>query len=76
MQEFILNSRGLKLFTCRWLPADRDPRGLIFILHGYAMECSISMNGTFEIIYLFIYFLFFQTERKMENLNWLDQILE
>ena len=45
MQEHILNSRGLKLFTCRWFPANQDPKALIFILHGYAMECSISMNG-------------------------------
>lgn len=44
-EEFILNSRGLKLFTCRWLPANREPKGLIFICHGYAMECSISMQG-------------------------------
>ncbi|KAF8402824.1 hypothetical protein HHK36_010915 [Tetracentron sinense] len=45
-EEFILNSRGLKLFTCRWLPENRDPKALIFICHGYAMECSISMEGT------------------------------
>lgn len=45
-EEYILNSRGLKLFTCRWFPANQDPKALIFILHGYAMECSISMNDT------------------------------
>ncbi|KAJ9684104.1 hypothetical protein PVL29_016547 [Vitis rotundifolia] len=45
-EEFILNSRGLKLFTCRWFPANQDPKALIFILHGYAMECSIFMNDT------------------------------
>ncbi|KAM7499228.1 hypothetical protein LguiA_023642 [Lonicera macranthoides] len=44
--EFILNSRGMKLFTCRWLPANSEPKALIFLCHGYAMECSISMNGT------------------------------
>ncbi|KAF8402826.1 hypothetical protein HHK36_010917 [Tetracentron sinense] len=45
-EEFISNSRGLKLFTCRWLPENRDPKALIFICHGYAMDCSISMEGT------------------------------
>ncbi|KAF8395054.1 hypothetical protein HHK36_018993 [Tetracentron sinense] len=45
-EKFILNSRGLKLFTCRWLPENRDPKALIFICHGYGMECSIAMKGT------------------------------
>ncbi|ONK81768.1 uncharacterized protein A4U43_C01F32680 [Asparagus officinalis] len=45
-EEFIQNSRGLKLFTCRWIPANQDPKALIFLCHGYAMECSISMKGT------------------------------
>ncbi|XP_042457302.1 caffeoylshikimate esterase-like isoform X1 [Zingiber officinale] len=45
-QEFILNSRGIKLFTCSWLPQNREPKALAFICHGYAMECSISMRGT------------------------------
>ncbi|CAA6661787.1 unnamed protein product [Spirodela intermedia] len=33
--EYVENSRGMKLFT-----------SLIFLCHGYAMECSISMRGT------------------------------
>ncbi|XP_058109842.1 caffeoylshikimate esterase-like [Magnolia sinica] len=45
-EEFILNPRGLKLFTCRWLPVNQEPKALIFICHGYAMECSISMKDT------------------------------
>uniref|UniRef100_A0A5B7ARS0 Serine aminopeptidase S33 domain-containing protein n=1 Tax=Davidia involucrata TaxID=16924 RepID=A0A5B7ARS0_DAVIN len=45
-EEFISNSRGMKLFTCRWLPESRKPKALIFLCHGYAMECSISMRGT------------------------------
>ncbi|PSR93068.1 Caffeoylshikimate esterase, partial [Actinidia chinensis var. chinensis] len=45
-EEFVLNSRGMKLFTCRWLPANCEPKALIFLCHGYAMECSISMKGT------------------------------
>ncbi|KAL7137349.1 hypothetical protein ABFS83_10G085200 [Erythranthe nasuta] len=45
-EEYIVNSRGVKLFTCRWSPAaDVDPKALIFLCHGYAMECSISMKG-------------------------------
>ncbi|OAY38696.1 caffeoylshikimate esterase [Manihot esculenta] len=45
-EEFILNPRGLKLFTCRWIPLNQEPIALIFICHGYAMECSITMNST------------------------------
>ncbi|XP_057484754.1 caffeoylshikimate esterase-like [Actinidia eriantha] len=45
-EEFVLNSRGMKLFTCRWLPANCEPKALIFLCHGYGMECSISMKGT------------------------------
>ncbi|XP_058099011.1 caffeoylshikimate esterase-like isoform X2 [Magnolia sinica] len=44
-EEFISNPRGLKLFTCRWTPI-QDPKALIFLCHGYGMECSISMKGT------------------------------
>ncbi|GER29053.1 alpha/beta-Hydrolases superfamily protein [Striga asiatica] len=43
--EHIVNSRGVKLFTCRWAPANVDPKALIFLCHGYGMECSISMRG-------------------------------
>ncbi|KAJ6357809.1 hypothetical protein OIU78_005612 [Salix suchowensis] len=45
-EEFILNSRGLKLFTCKWIPINQEPKALVFICHGYAMECSITMNST------------------------------
>jgi acylglycerol lipase len=45
-EEYILNSRGMKLFTCKWLPLNSQPKALLFLCHGYAMECSISMNGT------------------------------
>ncbi|XP_076909609.1 caffeoylshikimate esterase-like [Bidens hawaiensis] len=44
-EEFIVNSKGLQLFTCRWLPVDTEPRALIFLNHGYGMECSVSMKG-------------------------------
>lgn len=45
-EEFITNSRGLKLFTCQWVPLKQEIKGLIFLCHGYAMECSITMNST------------------------------
>ncbi|TVU01228.1 hypothetical protein EJB05_53330 [Eragrostis curvula] len=46
-EEYILNARGIKLFTCQWKPASNgEPKALIFLCHGYAMECSISMRGT------------------------------
>ncbi|CAN6442478.1 unnamed protein product [Victoria cruziana] len=45
-EEFIVNRRGLKLFTCRWLPTNQESKALIFLCHGYAAECSISMKGT------------------------------
>ncbi|KAJ6814495.1 caffeoylshikimate esterase-like isoform X1 [Iris pallida] len=45
-EEFITSPRGVKLFTCRWLPSTNEPRALIFLCHGYAMECSIYMRDT------------------------------
>ncbi|KAF5742641.1 hydrolase family protein [Tripterygium wilfordii] len=45
-EEYILNRRGLKLFTCKWIPMNQQPKALIFICHGYAMECSVTMHST------------------------------
>ncbi|KAJ0102917.1 hypothetical protein Patl1_06237 [Pistacia atlantica] len=45
-EEYVLNGRGMKLFTCSWVPFNQEPKALIFICHGYAMECSITMNST------------------------------
>ncbi|KAK1409505.1 hypothetical protein QVD17_36031 [Tagetes erecta] len=45
-EEFITNSRGIKLFTCRWVRTDCEPKALVFLNHGYAMECSVSMKGS------------------------------
>ncbi|KAJ8749574.1 hypothetical protein K2173_026223 [Erythroxylum novogranatense] len=39
-EEYIKNSRGVELFTCRWLPCSSSPKALIFLCHGYGMECS------------------------------------
>ncbi|XP_042484151.1 uncharacterized protein LOC122064512 [Macadamia integrifolia] len=41
-----LHCRGSsKLYTRRWLPENTEPEVLIFLCHGYAMECNISMKG-------------------------------
>ncbi|XP_012456488.1 caffeoylshikimate esterase [Gossypium raimondii] len=45
-EEFITNSQGSKLFTCKWIPIKDEPKALIFIFHGYGMECSITMSST------------------------------
>ncbi|KAL1545686.1 acylglycerol lipase [Salvia divinorum] len=44
-EEFIVSRRGVKLFSCRWAPSDTEAKALIFLCHGYGMECSISMRG-------------------------------
>ncbi|KAI3800935.1 hypothetical protein L1987_29035 [Smallanthus sonchifolius] len=43
-EEYIRNSRGVQLFTCRWLPLS-SPKALVFLCHGYGMECSDFMRG-------------------------------
>ncbi|KAI3516135.1 hypothetical protein L1887_15045 [Cichorium endivia] len=43
-QEYIRNSIGVELFTCRWLPQS-SPKALVFLCHGYAMECGDFMKG-------------------------------
>ncbi|MED6136870.1 hypothetical protein PIB30_059823 [Stylosanthes scabra] len=45
-EEFVKNSRGMKLLASKWLPMNGNPKALIFMCHGYAMECSITMNST------------------------------
>ncbi|XP_039132037.1 caffeoylshikimate esterase-like isoform X1 [Dioscorea cayenensis subsp. rotundata] len=45
-EGFVVNSHGLKLYTCRWVAENHNSKALVFICHGYAMECSISMEGT------------------------------
>jgi len=45
-EEFIQSSQGVKLFTCRWVPADRQAKALICLCHGYGIECSIFMKDT------------------------------
>jgi alpha-beta hydrolase superfamily lysophospholipase len=46
LQEYVTNSRGMKLFSCSWVP--NSPKALVFLCHGYAVECSVTMRGTGE----------------------------
>ncbi|VFQ73899.1 unnamed protein product [Cuscuta campestris] len=43
-EEYVRNCRGVELFTCRWLPFP-SPKALVFLCHGYGMECSSFMKG-------------------------------
>ncbi|KAL6620098.1 hypothetical protein ACP70R_035237 [Stipagrostis hirtigluma subsp. patula] len=43
-EEHVRNSRGMQLFTSRWMPASSPPKALIFLCHGYGAECSVSMS--------------------------------
>ncbi|KAH7294938.1 hypothetical protein KP509_27G025500 [Ceratopteris richardii] len=45
-ENFIYNSRGVKLFTCTWLPDSTKIKALVFFCHGYGVECSEYMKGT------------------------------
>ncbi|XP_062201825.1 caffeoylshikimate esterase-like isoform X1 [Phragmites australis] len=47
-EEYVVNSRGMRLFTCRWLPKKPIPKALVFLCHGYAVECAVTMRGTGE----------------------------
>ncbi|KAG9443811.1 hypothetical protein H6P81_015151 [Aristolochia fimbriata] len=42
-EGYTRNSRGLMLFTCSWLP-ESPIKALIFLCHGYGMECSNFMR--------------------------------
>ncbi|VAH34450.1 unnamed protein product [Triticum turgidum subsp. durum] len=44
-EEYVRNSSGVQLFTCGWLPASTSPRALVFLCHGYGMECSGFMRA-------------------------------
>ncbi|XP_058213489.1 uncharacterized protein LOC131325315 isoform X2 [Rhododendron vialii] len=53
-EYFVMNSRGMKPFTCRWLPANREPKALVFLYHGYGMESSMHLNER-SIYFSFIF---------------------
>ncbi|XP_062197650.1 caffeoylshikimate esterase-like [Phragmites australis] len=44
-EEYVRNSRGVQLFTCGWLPVATSPKALVFLCHGYGMECSGFMKA-------------------------------
>ncbi|PKA57688.1 hypothetical protein AXF42_Ash016734 [Apostasia shenzhenica] len=44
-EDYIRSSRGVQLFTCRWLPFSSPAKALVFLCHGYGMECSSFMRG-------------------------------
>ncbi|KAL5232498.1 hypothetical protein ABZP36_031274 [Zizania latifolia] len=44
-EEYVTNPRGLRLFTCGWLPASSSPKALVFLCHGYGMEVSGFMKA-------------------------------
>ncbi|KAH7301571.1 hypothetical protein KP509_23G032700 [Ceratopteris richardii] len=44
-EHFVTNSGGIKLFTCTWLPASNKIKALVFLCHGYGVECSVFMKG-------------------------------
>ncbi|KAF3580870.1 hypothetical protein DY000_02036142 [Brassica cretica] len=46
-EDYIKNSRGVELFACRWIPSS-SPKALVFLCHGYGMECSDSMRAQEE----------------------------
>ena len=46
-EEHVLNSRGMKLLASKWIPMNSGPpKAIILMCHGYAMECSITMDST------------------------------
>jgi len=45
-EEGTFERRELTFFTCKWLPVHQDIKALVFLCHGYGMECSIFMRGT------------------------------
>jgi alpha-beta hydrolase superfamily lysophospholipase len=50
VQEYVRNSRGMRLFSCSWVPkaGSSPPKALVFLCHGYAVECAVTMRGTGE----------------------------
>lgn len=45
-ESYFTNSRNMKLFTCSWKPEKDEVKGLIFLLHGYAVDCGLYWQST------------------------------
>ncbi|KFK36834.1 hypothetical protein AALP_AA4G177300 [Arabis alpina] len=71
-EDFVLNSRGMKLFTCVWKPDKQEPKAMLFLCHGYAVESSISMNSTATRLAkagFVVYGMDYEGHGKSEGLN-------
>lgn len=66
-EEYIDRPRGARLFACSWKPTKAEPKAIIFLCHGYAMECSISMKGSLSIYLLIDSIHVFLNIKKMIN---------
>ncbi|KVI12428.1 Alpha/beta hydrolase, N-terminal, partial [Cynara cardunculus var. scolymus] len=49
-QEYIRNSRGVQLFTCKWLPVS-PPKALVFLCHGCGTKLASYGYAVFGIDY-------------------------
>lgn len=67
-QCFIKNTRGLKLFTCKWLPTNQEPRALIFLCHGYGMECMQHQHEQLRSTHIMIFYGYFYVFIKISKL--------
>lgn len=45
-QEFMTNSRGMRIFTQSWEPLGRDTKGSVLVLHGFTGDSSWSIQLT------------------------------
>ncbi|GJP85637.1 hypothetical protein CLOP_g15738 [Closterium sp. NIES-67] len=47
-EEWVTNSRGMKLMSASWVPANRPLKALILLLHGYGFDCTTYFQATAE----------------------------
>ncbi|CAI5514938.1 unnamed protein product [Closterium sp. Naga37s-1] len=47
-EEWFTNSRGMKLMSASWVPANRPLKALILLLHGYGFDCTTYFQATAE----------------------------
>ncbi|XP_078181437.1 caffeoylshikimate esterase-like [Carex rostrata] len=51
-EEFITNSQGKKLFTCRWLPKNTEPKALVFVCHDTFTRLACAGYGVYGMDYI------------------------
>lgn len=44
-ETYVKNSRNLELFVKSWIPAEKRPKGLLFLCHGYGDTVSFFFEG-------------------------------